>query len=391
MRAERRRIWGGIATWVAVALVAGGCEQRAPSAHPVAAVTSGDERQLEVHEEEAADADGAGAAAGGGGDAEYRVDVDEESPERRTPQTAPPPETSQPSVASEAYPSSDDALSLSVGTTTSSGTTTLSVPNIGYPIAREPSPIDLVGYALAPGVPTRVLLATLELPPGERFVPPASSCQDTLLYITSGTLDASGTGIASVDAPATLYEGDAMRFGPEGDGLVVNSSSEPVRTILALARSEDGGPARIALEERGDRVLCPDHGTSDPLSRPQRVASFATSPPLVVSDGALEVRILLDADAAGAEHAGLAVLTASSSFAVPEHVHDGAAEVLYFEDGRGTMHIGERDVDIAPGVTVYVPEGTPHSFEPSGTRELRALQFYAPSGPEQRFRGMAGQ
>lgn len=391
MRAERRHIWGGIATWVAVALVAGACEQRAPSAHPVAAVTSGDERQLEVHEEEAADADGAGAAAGGGGDAEYRVDVDEESPERRTPQAAPPPETSQPSVASEAYPSSDDALSLSVGTTTSSGTTTLSVPNIGYPIAREPSPIDLVGYALAPGVPTRVLLATLELPPGERFVPPASSCQDTLLYIISGTLDASGTGIASVDAPATLYEGDAMRFGPEGDGLVVNSSSEPVRTILALARSEDGGPARIALEERGDRVLCPDHGTSDPLSRPQRVASFATSPPLVVSDGALEVRILLDADAAGAEHAGLAVLTASSSFAVPEHVHDGAAEVLYFEDGRGTMHIGERDVDIAPGVTVYVPEGTPHSFEPNGTRELRALQFYAPSGPEQRFRGMAGQ
>jgi len=119
------------------------------------------------------------------------------------------------------------------------------------------------------------------------------------------------------------------------------------------------------------------------------VASFATSPPLVVSDGALEVRILLDADAAGAEHAGLAILTGSPSFAVPEHVHDEAAEVLYFEDGGGTMHIGDHDVAIAPGVTVYVPEGTPHSFEPSGSRSMRALQFYAPSGPEQRFRGMA--
>lgn len=293
-----------------------------------------------------------------------------------------------------APPSYSDDMSLSVGTSTTSstgmGSTTLDLPNIGgYGGGHEPSPIELVGYALAPSVPTRVLLGTLELPPGERLVPPVSSCQDTLLYVASGELAASGTGIASVDSPITLYAGDAVRFGPEGDGLVVNTSSETVRTIVALARSEDGGPARIALEERGDRVLCPDHGSSDPLSQPQRVASFATSPPLMVVDGALEVRILLDADASGAEHAGLAILSASPSFAVPEHTHDEAAEILYFEDGRGTMWIGDHAIDVAPGVSVYVPEGTPHSFEPSGTRPMRALQFYAPSGPEQRFRGMA--
>ena len=295
-------------------------------------------------------------------------------------------------VASEPSPStysSDEVMSLSVGGM-ASGSTAVDVPNIGMQITREPSPLELMGYALAPSVPARVLLATLELPPGERFVPPTSSCQDTLIYVARGTLDASGTGIASVDAPATLYVGDAVRFGPEGDGLVVNNSTESVRTIVALARSEEGGPARIALEERGDRVLCPTHGTSDPLSQPQRVASFATSPPLSAMDGALEVRILLDADASGAEHAGLAVLTGSSSFAVPEHVHDEAAEILYFEDGRGTMHIGDHEVSVAPGVSVYVPEGTPHAFEPSGTSAMRALQFYAPSGPEQRFRGMDG-
>jgi mannose-6-phosphate isomerase-like protein (cupin superfamily) len=255
---------------------------------------------------------------------------------------------------------------------------------------REPSPITLVGFALAPGVPTRVLIGTLEMPPGERFVPPTSSCQDTLLYVVSGTLDASGTGIASVDAPATIYAGDALRFGPEGDGLVVNTSSEPVRSVVALARSEDGGPARIAVDERSDHVLCPSPAPSDALSRPQRVASFGTSPPLLVMDGTLEVRILLDADAAGAEHAGLAVLSGSPSFAVPEHVHDAAAEILYFEDGSGTMQIGDRAIDVAAGMTVYVPEGTPHSFTSAGTRPMRAIQFYAPSGPEQRFRGMAG-
>jgi len=52
------------------------------------------------------------------------------------------------------------------------------------------------------------------------------------------------------------------------------------------------------------------------------------------------VRILLDADAAGAEHAGLAILTGAPSFAVPEHVHDEAAEILYFEEGRGTIARG---------------------------------------------------
>ena len=330
-----------------------------------------------------------------GADVAYGQRVQEESATTiATGSTAaaesPPPAPPQ-SVQPSAEPVMDQTMSLSVESTGGlGGGAVIMPPNMGGSIVRERSPLDLMGYAVAPSVPTRVLLGTLELPPGERFVPAVSSCQDTLIYVASGTLEASGTGIASVDAPATLYVGDAVRFGPEGDGLIVNTSSEPVRTIVALARSEDGGPARVALEERGDRTLCPARGTSDPLSQPQRLASFATSPPLVVMDGSLEVRILLDADGSSAQHAGLAVLTGSPGFAVPEHVHDEAAEILYFEEGRGTMHIGEHDVAVAPGVSVYVPEGTPHSFEPSGSSAMRALQFYAPSGPEQRFRGMTG-
>ena len=50
----------------------------------------------------------------------------------------------------------------------------------------------------------------------------------------------------------------------------------------------------------------------------------------------------------------------------------------------------ESAIDVAAGMTVYVPEGTPHSFTSAGTRPMRAIQFYAPSGPEQRFRGMSG-
>ncbi len=260
-------------------------------------------------------------------------------------------------------------------------------PNLTVPPPRERSPLALIGYALVPDRATHVLLATLELPPGERFVPPVSSCQDVLVYLADGCLDASGTGIGSVDAPATLYPGDAVRFGPEGDGLVVNSSAETVRTIVAIARQEDAGPARTAPEERSDRLQCAVDRSRDPLVAPLRLASYETTAPIHLGATGLDVRILLDADAAGAEHAGLAVLTGSPDARVLEHVHDAAAEVLYVEDGDGTMRIGERTVDVRPGVSVYVPAGTPHSFEPTGRRPLRVLQFYAPSGPEQRFRG----
>lgn len=263
------------------------------------------------------------------------------------------------------------------------------LPNLTAPPRREPAPLALIGYAFVPDRATRVLLATLELPPGERFLPPVSSCQDVLVYLAEGTLDASGTGIASVDAPATLYPGDAVRFGPEGDGLVVNNSGEGVRTLVAIARQEDAGPARIAPEERSDRIQCAVDRTSEPLVAPARLASYETSSPIHVATSGIDVRILLDADAAGAEHAGLAVLTGTPSTQVAEHVHDGAAEVLYVEDGDGTMHVGDRTVDIHPGVSVYVPPATPHSFEPTGRRPLRLVQFYAPSGPEQRFRGVA--
>jgi len=85
---------------------------------------------------------------------------------------------------------------------------------------------------------------------------PCRRVRNTLLYIASGTLDASGTGIASVDAPATLYAGDALRFGPEGDGVVVNTAASP---CARWSRSRDPRTeARRASrsKRRGDRALC---------------------------------------------------------------------------------------------------------------------------------------
>lgn len=299
----------------------------------------------------------------------------------------------EPAVAEEVYrtEATSDPHSRSVDTLAgvSGSTTAVITPvlNIGAYVPFEPLPWVPLDPAPLPAGPRRVLLASLELPPGTAVLPPSSSCQDVLLYVGDGELEAIGTGIGTTDSPATLYAGDAVRFGPEGDARIENVGTAPVHAVIAIARREGtGAPLYTAPDEA---ARCPELTAPDPLVLPMRVAHVATAAPLVVLDGHLEVRILLDADGSGAMHAGLAVLRGDAEARVAPHVHDTSAELLFIEDGEGTMHLGDRDVAVHPGMVVYVPEGMEHSFDPSGARPLVALQVYAPSGPEQRFRGLA--
>jgi mannose-6-phosphate isomerase-like protein (cupin superfamily) len=249
----------------------------------------------------------------------------------------------------------------------------------------EPMPFDAHEWTLAPAQPPRVMLGSLELPPGESFRPPTSRCQDVILFVREGQLEAIGTGIASPETPATLYAGDAVRFGPEGDGIAVNVGATRARTVVAVARPAGTGAPRASVE--GDDRCAVADASRDPLRRTIRIASIATTPPLTALGGGLEIRILLDADGSGAEHAAVSWLEGAPDLAVPEHRHPGSAEILLIEEGEGTMRIGDREIAVRPGAAIYVPEGALHSLRSAGTRPLRALQVYAPGGPEQRFRG----
>jgi putative monooxygenase len=268
-------------------------------------------------------------------------------------------------------------------TTAASGAAARVDPDVAVP-RPEPGPWREHEWAIAPAVPPRVLLATLELPPGDAFRPPATACQDVILYVREGQLEAIGTGIATADAPVTLYPGDAVRFGPEGDGTAVNVGSSSARTVMAVARRADAGPARIPAPE-GDACSVAA-AARDPLLRPNRVGSTATTPPLSAAGGRLEVRILLDPESSGAENGALSILDGAPDLVVPEHVHASSAEVLLVEEGDGTMRLGDREVPVRAGSAIYVPPGMLHSFRGAGTARLRAIQIYAPAGPEQRFR-----
>ena len=83
---------------------------------------------------------------------------------------------------------------------------------------------------------------------------------------------------------------------------------------------------------------------------------------------------------------GYDVITATDGFDALAKIADARPEIIFVEDGEGTMRVGDQTVSIRPGTFLYIPPRTDHDFRPTGNRPLRAMQMYAPSGPEQRFR-----
>ena len=78
------------------------------------------------------------------------------------------------------------------------------------------------------------------------------------------------------------------------------------------------------------------------------------------------------------------IIELAAGTAVPEHVHDKETEMLYVLAGSGTMIVDGVKLAVTPTTVVQIPPKTKHSFTASAN--VRAVQFYAPAGPEQRFK-----
>jgi mannose-6-phosphate isomerase-like protein (cupin superfamily) len=262
------------------------------------------------------------------------------------------------------------------------------VPTDPAPVPEAEAEMRALPFAGVDGE-VRVQLALLRLPPGAGLDPPVSRCQDVLALVDAGAVAASGHAIAPREAPVTLGPGDAVRFGPEGRGRLENRGSEEAALTLAFTRARGFGfvgemEAAVAQPPDDDACAAPAGAQES-----ARVARASEVEPLVVADGKLRVRILLDADRHGARHGGLSILEADPDIVVPEHTHPDSIEAVRIETGEGRMRLGEQQIDVRDGVNVFVPEGILHGLVGAGTRPLRAVQVYAPSGPEQRFREQA--
>jgi mannose-6-phosphate isomerase-like protein (cupin superfamily) len=68
------------------------------------------------------------------------------------------------------------------------------------------------------------------------------------------------------------------------------------------------------------------------------------------------------------------------------HLHEREDELIFIRMGRGIATLGEREVEVGPGATVYVPQGVWHGLRNIGETPLGMSAVYSPPGFEQSFK-----
>lgn len=69
----------------------------------------------------------------------------------------------------------------------------------------------------------------------------------------------------------------------------------------------------------------------------------------------------------------------------PYHVHDALDEVIYVLEGTLRVRLADRVEEAPTGTFVFIPRGTPHTWEALGDRLVRFLAVITPAGLESFF------
>ena len=202
-------------------------------------------------------------------------------------------------------------------------------------------------------------LVLFEVAPGGEVKLPAAGAT-TVLFVADG--------MAQLPGKKTFDLGDALLVPPRAPA---SFSSTGGAKVLALF-TPPGPEARY----RGKKVAA-----AKPAGAARAYpASAAASYPLTGGKG--RVRMVLD----GVAEAYAGWIEVEPGGAVPEHVHHSEAELVYVLAGSGDMTIDGQTYPVAPGMAVHIPPGAIHGFKVTSTMPVEAVQFYAPSGPEKRFK-----
>ncbi len=153
----------------------------------------------------------------------------------------------------------------------------------------------------------------------------------------------------------TLKAGDALWLGAHADRPAIAPEAKKPLQLLEIRAHGDG---------TGQKVI---HG--------------ADAKTYKIAGGKATAKLLLDGTGAK-----LAVdeLEADAGAAIPAHKHQTQDEELYFIDGRSTTTVGKASFETAPGDAMRIPANATHAMKIIDP--VRAIQIYAPGGPEQRFK-----
>ncbi|WP_428263851.1 cupin domain-containing protein [Haliangium sp.] len=125
------------------------------------------------------------------------------------------------------------------------------------------------------------------------------------------------------------------------------------------------------------------------LPRPGELAPVSTAPELYeLAGGRARVAMHFDSDKVDDGAAYMGVLTAEPGMEIPLHRHPDETEVVFLLEGSVEMTIDGDRYQVEPMTAIQIPSGLEHGVKVTGDRPIRALQFYSPGGPEQRFKQM---
>jgi mannose-6-phosphate isomerase-like protein (cupin superfamily) len=62
----------------------------------------------------------------------------------------------------------------------------------------------------------------------------------------------------------------------------------------------------------------------------------------------------------------------------PKHLHANANEIQYILEGKGTIWLGDKEVQVKPGDLVVIPKGTPHGGTKPDGRTIKAIAIKTP-------------
>lgn len=203
---------------------------------------------------------------------------------------------------------------------------------------------------------------------------------DEVIYILRGS------GYAAFGADTLRLEPGAVLFVPENtQHRVVSTGTEPMEFLMVIGpRSSAEGFRRAAA--RGCDAPAPAPPVVPGGGRPHLIEPGAGEV-LEYCELPLTFTLKVNEEVVSGSRLRLAhgALRRGSEYGS----HRGADEVAYIVSGRGRAIVGADTVPVAPGATIFVPEGTPHGFINDAEAPLEYLVVHGPAANVDAFRRRA--
>lgn len=237
-------------------------------------------------------------------------------------------------------------------------------------------------------------LTLLSVGPASRVAMHRHPRSAKVLYLLKGRARILGP---AGQAALNLGEGSAV-FVPAAYPHVIENMGRQATAVFLQAFAPPG-PEKVYREPQNPEARAdfevirdPRKATKPPPANGKLVARKADEvDELKIFGGKGTARIVLDEAVTGSNAISMDVVEFAPGAELPRHEHAGNTEILYVLSGGGNLIVGSEKHPFGPEHVLHLPPSQPHGAKLSGGEKTIAIQFYAPAGPEQRFREGSGK